>query len=278
MAWYPRAIARNIPPTSNDPRIRPDTVVLHVDASDAYSLYGWFNGPSGGVESHFHVRRDGTVEQYRDTAYQADAQMGGGRDAISIETQGRAAGEWTPPQLATIKDLLLWLAAEHSGIQLRVPSSPDGPGVGYHSQFPEWPGDARSCPGPDRIKQYRAVLVPWMADPMGDDDVNLDDKLTTTKAQREVWGVKDGEVVDVEDALVSARYARLFAYRASVRANTIQTMLAGIAASQAETLEVLRAFAGGGAMPSGDEILARIERAARERMAQLTFDNPEETA
>lgn len=175
VALYPAAVKKLIKPTSNDPLIDPDTAVLHVDAGNAASLYGWFNGPSGGIESHFHVRRDGIVEQYRDTAYQADAQMARGKDAISVETQGYDAGEWTPEQLAAIKALLLWITATHKGIPLRRCTSPAGPGIGYHSQFPEWSGDGRTCPGRDRIIQFRTILVPWMANPQEEDMPSADE-------------------------------------------------------------------------------------------------------
>ena len=88
MAWYPQAVRKNIPPGPNDPPIKPRLAILHVAATEADSLYGWFNGPSGGIESHFYVKYDGSVEQYRDTAYQADANVMANDFAISIETQG----------------------------------------------------------------------------------------------------------------------------------------------------------------------------------------------
>jgi hypothetical protein len=163
MAWYPKAVRKNIPPGPTDPRITPRLAILHVDAGNASSLYGYFNGRSGGVESHFFVRKDGVVEQYRDTAYQADANMEANDFAVSIETQGYGAGEWTPQQLASIKALLVWLHAVH-GIPLVKATRWDGAGVGYHNLFPtQWAGGPRSCPGPDRIKQFTTQLVPWMA-------------------------------------------------------------------------------------------------------------------
>ena len=163
MALYGPALKKLIPPGKTDPRITPRVVILHVAVNESPSLYDYFNGPSRGVESHFYVRRDGTVEQYRDTAWQADANMQANDFAISIETQGMAAGEWTPEQLAAIKALLTWCHTTH-GIPLTVPTRWDGSGVGYHILFmQEWAGGPRSCPGPDRVKQFQNVLVPWMA-------------------------------------------------------------------------------------------------------------------
>lgn len=174
MAWYPNARKREIRPGSNDPRIRVVGAILHVDAGNAESLFDYFDGPSGGIESHFHVRRDGTVEQYRNTGYEADANFkansflddGVRKGYVSIETQGLEDGEWTGRQMRSIKDLLTWLADTH-GFPLRECRNAKDPGVGYHTLFGApgpWTPVAKSCPGPDRKRQFRDVLVPWFKD------------------------------------------------------------------------------------------------------------------
>lgn len=164
MPVYPAAKRLLIPPGSNDPAIVPRVAILHVDAGNAESLHAYFRDRSGGIESHFHVRRDGTVEQYRDTGWQADANNLANDFAVSIETQGYGTGEWTPEQLDAIKALLTWLHQTH-GIPLAPCSTWDGAGVGYHVMFGApgpWTPVAKSCPGPARIEQFRKVLVPWM--------------------------------------------------------------------------------------------------------------------
>jgi hypothetical protein len=182
--WYPAAKKREIRPGSNDPKIKPIGAILHVDAGNSSSLYNYFNGPSNGIESHFHVRKDGTVEQYRAVGYEADANYKGNSFVldgvrcgyVSIETQGLEKGTWVKAQLEAIKKLLEWLRDEH-GIPLKVPSTPKSPGVGYHTLFGapgDWTPVAKSCPGPDRIKQYREVLVPWF----GGEESPEDDTLT----------------------------------------------------------------------------------------------------
>jgi hypothetical protein len=161
---YPAAKQLIIPPGANDPAIVPRIAILHVDAGNATSLYRYFNGPSGGIESHFHVRKDGVVEQYRNIFRQADANLDANDFAVSIETQGYGKGEWTPAQIASIKLLLRWLKAE-AGIPLIRCTAWNGKGVGYHVMFGapgHWTPVAKSCPGPDRIKQYESVLIPWM--------------------------------------------------------------------------------------------------------------------
>jgi len=164
MPVYPKASRNLIPPGSNDPRITPRVAILHVDAGNNESLYTYFRDRSGGIESHFHVRRDGLVEQYRDTAYQADANYKANDFAVSIETQGYGEGTWSAAQLAAIKGLLRWLNEVHD-IPLQKVETWDGSGVGYHVQFGApgaWTPVAKSCPGPARIAQFESLLVPWM--------------------------------------------------------------------------------------------------------------------
>lgn len=170
MALYPKAIQKPIKPGPTDPRITPRVLIFHVAVSEAPSLHDYFNGPSGGVESHFYVRRDGTVEQYRDTAWQADANTDANGFALSVETQGMEAGEWTPQQVAALKALTLWCHQTH-GIPLTKCATWDGSGVGYHTLFPgRWDKRGASCPGPDRIRQFNNVIVPWLAAPQPAED------------------------------------------------------------------------------------------------------------
>ena len=174
MSWYPKAVRKEIRPGSNDPPIRVVGAILHVAVSNADSLYSYFNGPSGGIESNFYVRRDGAVEQYRDTGREADANLKANsftRDGVrcgfvSIETAGLESGEWNAAQLASIEALLVWLSREH-GFPLRRCPGPFESGVGYHVMWGApgpWTPVSKSCPGPDRVRQFRALLEPWMAE------------------------------------------------------------------------------------------------------------------
>jgi hypothetical protein len=163
MAICPFAVKKLIPAGSNDPRINARAAILHVDAGNATSLYEYFRDRSGGIESHFFIKLDGTIEQYRDTDYQADANYRANDFAVSIETQGFGGGKWTRKQLRSIKRLLLWLNKVEN-IPLRKIQKWDGSGVGYHTQFGApgpWTPVAKSCPGPERIKQFNGNLVRW---------------------------------------------------------------------------------------------------------------------
>ena len=164
MAVCPFAVKRLIAPGDNDPRITPRVAILHVDAGNAYDLHDYFAYRSGGIESHFHVAKDGTIFQYRDTDYEADANYKANPFAVSIETQGLGHEEWTAKQLQSIKALLLWLKRTHN-IPLQKCPAWDGSGVGYHIQFGSpgyWTNVVKGCPGPKRIAQFENVLVQWM--------------------------------------------------------------------------------------------------------------------
>jgi hypothetical protein len=171
--FMPGAIDKEIKPGANDPAITPVGGVLHVAVSEADSLHDFFDGPSGGIESHFYVRYDGTIEQYRSIYFEADANykgnsfMRGGKlcGLLSIENEGLGAGKWTPEQIASMKNIILWAHAE-ADVPIQVIKAWDGDGWGYHTMFgapgPWTPAAGKTCPGPDRIKQYRDIFVPWL--------------------------------------------------------------------------------------------------------------------
>lgn len=167
MALIDFATKKLIPPGANDPRIEARIGILHVDAGNAYDLHDFFKNRSGGIESHGHIAKDGKLFQYRDTGWEADANYKANPFALSWETQGYGEGEWTAQQLATIKRVMLWCREKH-GIPLRKVTSWNDPrgGWGYHTLFgapSQWTPVAKSCPGPDRKKQFHDILVPWMA-------------------------------------------------------------------------------------------------------------------
>lgn len=168
MALYPAARKRLIRhDKAKDPRIKPRIVILHVDAGNSPSLYDYFNGRSGGVESHFHIPKVDQIEQYRDTDWQADANMLANFFAISVETQGFGKGTWNDKQLRDIKGLLLWAHKTHD-IPLVECTRWDGSGIGWHNKFAkQWAGGPRECPGAERIKQIREIILPWAVEVTG---------------------------------------------------------------------------------------------------------------
>lgn len=209
MAIIPFAQHRLIPPGANDPRIKARIGILHVDAANVYDLHDFFATRSGGIESHGHIPKDGVLFQYRDTAYQADANYHANNFALSFETQGFAAGEWTDAQIVTIKRVMLWARGTH-GIPLRKVDTWDDPkgGWGHHTLFgapSHWTPVAKSCPGPERKAQFDRVLVPWMnaqtATLTAQGDDMTPDQIATAKIPMNVGADGKRKVVELQDVL-----------------------------------------------------------------------------
>src|SRR5215210_3226333 len=218
MARYPKAAWRPVIGLANDPPITPIGVILHVDGGNSSSLFRFFNGLSGGIESHMFLTDKLAWEQYRDTTREADANYRGNSwvaadgkryGFISVETRGLAAGEWTPGMLEELKAFLLWAHNIH-GIPRRVAPGYHSAGVGYHVMFGAgqglnaWSNSAgKVCPGPDRIRQFREVLVPWMqqvtadeADPVQPSPATRQDVTPT----RPPFPLPDGHYFGVESS------------------------------------------------------------------------------
>src|SRR5699024_6330767 len=114
-------------------------VNLHVAVSEAPSLFGYFN-QKGIADSHMYVRKDGTVEQMVDTAYQAYADLQGNDATISIETQGglhnTQTEKWTPAQIESLARIYAWAVKTH-GIPLKIakdsiPTGTSSHGLSWH--------------------------------------------------------------------------------------------------------------------------------------------------
>jgi hypothetical protein len=215
MAWYPLGNKRPIAPGPNDPPIEVIGAILHTDGGDSKSLYGYFSsGASKGIESHFHVPKVGPIEQYRDTAYEADANlkansfMSGTRRLgyVSIETQGLAKGEWNGHQIDGIKSLLKWLSEAHNFPLTRC-KTPTSPGVGYHIMFGApgpWTPVSKVCPGPDRVRQFEQVLVPWFTSNQQVPPVNVGGVLNVEEIMAELAKqerANQGRYGEIRDAL-----------------------------------------------------------------------------
>jgi hypothetical protein len=155
----------------------------------------------GGVESHFGIGHDGTIYQWQDTAYQADANLNGNPEVISIETADTGTGfgswsgsdvpAWTAAQLNAIVRLVAWICDVHNIPRTLIPDTKPGRrGIGYHRMGcvhgPDyrpkgWPYDAwlvsggtkwstvigKVCPGDRRIRQLVDVVIPRLNE--GDD-------------------------------------------------------------------------------------------------------------
>lgn len=179
LTWLSNAIHKPIYRnyTSGMQRGGWDGIILHVAASEAASLHGWFNNPAARASSHFYIRRDGTIGQYvsvRDRSWTSGA---GSDRTIGIETQGMASGYWTDQQVNSIIRLIRELAGEF-GFPIRMMNSSRSSerGIGWHSQgvpanytqknggYSQTGGELWSsavgkvCPGPQRISQIPGIV------------------------------------------------------------------------------------------------------------------------
>lgn len=184
MARYPGAIWK---PITADKDRRALTVHnrvnLHVAVSEADSLHGYFN-KRGIPDSHFYVRRSGTIEQYVDTSMRAYADLDGNDATISIETQGMGSGGWTPAQRESLARLYAWAVTTH-GIARKMATSAkigsSSQGLSWHrlgcdGNFPALPSIlagrtqrgggmhystslGKVCPGDDQIEQIPGIFA-----------------------------------------------------------------------------------------------------------------------
>ena len=167
--FIPGAIQEPIPQTATDPDIIPVGAIFHVAVSESPDLHDFFEN-DGGIESTGYITRDGTIRQYRPVTVECDAQFDGnswiGADGkrygfTSWETQGMGTGEWTPEQVASIQTIMAW-HHDQWGVPMRQAPAWNQPGFGYHALFFRWNKTNHSCPGPDRIAQWKRVLIPWL--------------------------------------------------------------------------------------------------------------------
>lgn len=170
--WYPGAIRKEIRKFRTPIRTQSRAFILHVAVSEADSLYGYFSGAA--VASHFYVRKNGIVEQYVDTRYQAPANLYANSTAISVETQGgvrNANSEpWTDAQLKALAQLSKWLHETHDiPLQVMKDSRPSTRGIGYHrlgvdpyrvSGGELWSSAyGKICPGQGKINQVDDIVA-----------------------------------------------------------------------------------------------------------------------
>ena len=200
MARMPGAIWKPLAADWNQqPRMKAyDLFCLHTMVGSLNGTDGYFkvgNGAGyGGTESHFGVGPDGTIYQWQDTAYQADANGAGNWHVISSENAdtGTPFPKWggsdvpafTPEQVEANARIATWLLKEH-GIPLDVvpDAKPGRRGMAYHRQgvpgymvagAEKWssaPG--KVCPGDRRIAQVPAVSARAKQIANGDEEFSV---------------------------------------------------------------------------------------------------------
>lgn len=159
------------------------TMVGYLVSTDRYFRIGNGQGYQG-TESHFGiggkwgpdvtpVSLDGAVYQWQDLDYQADANLDGNGEVVSIETADNAARPiepWTPAQVDSLVALCAWLCLKYSIPPVIIPDTKPGRrGLAYHAQgaAERVPGGvqwsttpSKDCPTAARIAQFRYVVAP----------------------------------------------------------------------------------------------------------------------
>jgi hypothetical protein len=142
------------------PTFNPIASALHIAVTTASgdSLGRYFDSETNKNDSTFYVDKLGGIWQFGPVNRVANAQFGGNSYAVSIETWG-LSGPLNPAQVAALIKLYAWLKTEW-GIPLTLSTRWNGPGAGWHSKYPEWNKNAHACPGDDRVKQLKEIILP----------------------------------------------------------------------------------------------------------------------
>jgi hypothetical protein len=178
--WKPLAADWN-----KQPRMRAyDFFCIHTMVGSLVGTDGYFkvgNGAGyGGTESHFGVGPDGTIYQWQDTDFQADANGNGNWHVISSENADTGAPfpSWagsdvpplTPQQVEANAQIAAWLYRTH-GIPLGIAGSskPGARGLAVHrygvpgympAGAEQWStARGKACPGDRRIAQLPAIAA-----------------------------------------------------------------------------------------------------------------------
>lgn len=185
---YPRGAWRPLGPQTEPRMDRVDVVCVHTMVGFLATTEDMFRrGGYSGTESHFGIGGkwgpdgrgglDGVVWQWQDLDRQADANLDGAHRVISIETADnapRAAADilpWTPKQVASLVDLIVWLCETFDVPPALVPDSrPGRRGLAFHRQgIDPWrvtggerwsSARGKECPGPVRIQQLTVEVIP----------------------------------------------------------------------------------------------------------------------
>lgn len=205
---YPNAKWRPLGAQTEDEMTGHDLVIVHTMVGYLTSTDRFFKVANGagyqGTESHWGVGGpwgsdgaagvDGTVWQWQDGRFSADANVDANRYAWSIETADNAPRlpedivAWSPAQVDALIHLLTWATSveAHSscpaswacrkvGIpRALVPDSKRGRrGIGYHQQgIDPWrvssgakwsTSTGKQCPTGKRIHQLRTTIIPAVA-------------------------------------------------------------------------------------------------------------------
>jgi hypothetical protein len=154
MAWFDCATKRQISNNIGGNLSSQRGLVLHHQAGNG-SLYGFFNNPSAQVSAHFWVGKNGTIEQYVDTARVSWHGRDLNSNWVGVETEGCPGGkdeDLTEAQIAALARLYAEGARRH-GWPNQLASSNGGRGFGYHRMAVN-----TACPCDRRLNKRSEIL------------------------------------------------------------------------------------------------------------------------
>ncbi|WP_207386423.1 peptidoglycan-binding domain-containing protein [Protofrankia symbiont of Coriaria ruscifolia] len=167
----PGTLWRPLAADNPEPAIVPRVLIIHTMVGYLLGTESMFRaGGYDGTESTFGVggewdgQYDGVAFQWQRLDRQADANYAANAYANSVETSdgGDPSRPWGARQLAA----LITLTATWCRVTGNPPvlvGSPNGHGIGYHSQFANWNLSSHTCPGPVRIQQLLDIVIPGAA-------------------------------------------------------------------------------------------------------------------
>lgn len=158
MALYPGATWRNSPNHAG-PLTRSIGVILHVEAGTEAGTCQVFSEASYQASAHFGIAKDGSIDQFVDTANVAWAQAAGNSSYFSIETEGYPTEPLTEAQCQSFAKLYAWLKSQpNAAFGFTLAEAPGQPGLGWHGMGGAAWGGHTGCPGDLRKAQRQHIL------------------------------------------------------------------------------------------------------------------------
>jgi hypothetical protein len=198
---YPPAKWEPLGPQTEPQMVAHNILCFHTMVGSLSGTSNMFHANGyGGTESHFGVGASVAegIEQWQDLMHEADANLEGHVDVVSIETadyggvfgtwntsDDRYVPPWTAAQLDMLVKLTVWFCRKetHAGCpstwachkygvpcELIPDTKPGRRGIGYHKQGCDpwrvaggrkWSlALGKGCPGPARINQLVSIIIP----------------------------------------------------------------------------------------------------------------------
>lgn len=308
MAWYSKAVRKELPANDRQGAISPRTIAQHTAVSNGSSLFNYFDGRSEGVESHFYLQKDGGLEQYVSTTVRADCQNDANAFAVSIETwdgypygwdNGSDVPAFTTAQVNALAELYAWLHRTH-GIPLRISRYWNDSGVGWHRKYigdPGWARSARACPGDRRIAQIPGIIALAQRIVDGPDEEEPDVAISADELSKMLDTKFDAAVTTVNQytaqrtkARISQENADRYGYSkteyqvgamaadASYRTRSLQRQLGDLSVSMLEGMRDMAKLISTGNVEAASAAAAIIDRLEQQcaEVGTVQFEEPAE--